>query len=237
MKANGTLKIVFMLFLPAILNIGISMIIAWVVVARLIAEGAEPSRFGVEIARTIYTYNFYWSILQVVFGVYFAKKMGWTKWLKEKYSPAGESVAKSLLLIAGLATFSLAVIFSEQFINAAMFGGWERYMEYWKLMVGNLPWWSKLYMVAIAPFTAGIFEEIIWRGYGIDTLEKRIGSNKAVLVQAIAFGFWHGISFHIIITFIIGLVYGLVYLRKRKLLQLTLAHIVTDVVGFAYAFL
>ena len=94
--------------MPDILNIGISTIIAWIVVTRLIAEGAEPSLFGIEIARTIYTYNFYWSILQVVFGVYFAKKMGWTKWLKEKYSPAGESVGKSPLLIAGLAAFSLA---------------------------------------------------------------------------------------------------------------------------------
>jgi len=35
----------------------------------------------------------------------------------------------------------------------------------------------------------------------------------------------------------VGLAFGLVYVRKRKPLQLTLAHIVTDVVGFAYAFL
>lgn len=92
-------------------------------------------------------------------------------------------------------------------------------------------------MVAIAPSPPGIFEEIIWRGYGIDTLEKRIGSNKALLVQAIVLSFWHGISLYTIITFIVGLVYGLVYLRKRKLLQLTLAHIAIDMVGFAYAFL
>lgn len=50
----------------------------------------------------------------------------------------------------------------------------------------------------------------------INTLERGIGLRKAVRVQAIAFGFWHEISFHTIITFIIGLVYGWsIYAREN----------------------
>ena len=92
-------------------------------------------------------------------------------------------------------------------------------------------------MVFIAPFTAGIFEEIIWRGYGINKLEQYVNTRKAVLVQAVAFGFWHGISFHTLITFLIGLVYGFVYARRRKLLNISIAHIVTDIIGFYLAFM
>jgi len=55
-------------------------------------------------------------------------------------------------------------------------------------MVSEMPLWSKIYLVAIAPFTAGIFEEIIWRWFGIEQLEKYYSSRTANIIQALTFG-------------------------------------------------
>ena len=49
-----------------------------------------------------------------------------------------------------------------------------------------------------------------------------------------AFGM--AISLHTLVTALIGLAYGLVYAKRRRLLNISIAHIVTDIVGFYFAF-
>ena len=126
-----------------------------------------------------------------------------------------------------------------QYVNCLIYyqGSWEKYLEYWRVITSDLPLFSKIYFVAIAPFTAGIFEEIIWRLFGIEVLEKHFGLRKTLVIQALAFAIWHGFSLHTIATFIIGLVYGYVYIKRRKLLVLSIAHVITDIIGFSLAFL
>jgi len=231
--------IVLMLFIPFILNISISTLIAFITIRSILAEGRSISEAGLEIARNIYTYNFYWSIIQVGMGLYLAKIMGGRTWLKDQFTfkDFTSKPVKSVLLILALFLIAYVLIFCESIVSANLYGGWERYMEYWRRITHTLPLWSKAYMVLIAPFTAGIFEEIIWRGYGINKLEQHVSTRKAVVVQAIAFGFWHGISIHTLITFLIGLVYGFIYAKRRKLLNISIAHIVTDIIGFYFAFM
>ena len=113
---------------------------------------------------------------------------------------------------------------------------WEEYSRLWSEVVKGIPLYARLYMVLVAPFTAGIFEEIIWRWFGIESLSRYYSVNKAVIIQAIAFGLWHGLSLHAVATMIIGLIYGLVYARRRKLLIISSSHIVTDIVGFYLSF-
>jgi len=67
-------------------------------------------------------------------------------------------------------------------------GSWEEYSRLWRRVVEGIPLYIKLYMVLVAPFTAGIFEEIIWRWFGIELLSKYYSVNRAVIIQAIAFG-------------------------------------------------
>jgi len=183
---------------------------------------------------------FYWSFIQVGVGLYVIKLLGgWSK-VKEVYSGDDllESPLRSVDLVVGLVVLTLAIIWGMQFVSAMLFcGSWEVYMQRWQGIVAGIPWIVKLYYVAIAPFTAGIFEEIIWRHFGISQLEKHYSLNKAVIIQAIAFGLWHGISLHTIATMLIGLFYGYVYAKRRKLLLLSTAHVLVDIIGFGMAFL
>ena len=78
--------IVLMLFIPFILNISISTLIAFITIRSILAEGGSVSKAGLEIVRNIYTYDFYWSIIQVRIGLYLAKIMSGRTWLKDQFT-------------------------------------------------------------------------------------------------------------------------------------------------------
>jgi len=131
---------------------------------------------------------------------------------------------------------TLGIIWCFLGLTAYMFyGGGDRFAELWRKIVEELPLYSKIYLVAIAPFTAGIFEEAIWRRFGIESLSKYYSPRKAVAIQAIAFGVWHGLTLHAVATAIVGAIYGLVYLKRKRLLTLILTHIIADIIGFSMA--
>jgi len=229
-------KVLLILFTPFILNILISSIIGMYVSYNAYLRGLRGEEIGIEVQKALYTVNFYWSIIQVGIGLYVIKLMGgWSKF-EEKLSfrDIRESPAKSLALIAALIMVTLGIIWFFLGLSAHMFyGGWGRFAESWKKVVAGLPLYSKIYLVAIAPFTAGIFEEAIWRWFGIESLSKHYSPRKAVAMQAIAFGVWHGLTLHAVATAIVGAIYGLVYLKRKRLLILVLAHIVSDIIGFS----
>jgi len=230
-KGRGTLwSTLLVLFTPFLLNIFISSAIAFSTIRAAMAEGKPLSEIRVEVACNLYKYSFLWSVIEVGLGLCLARAMGGWAWLKEQFSleDFSSNPVRSLLLILALFAVSHGLIMSEQLIQADM--------EYWRKVARALPLWSKLYLVAIAPLIAGIFEEVIWRGYGINRLEQHLGTGKAVVVQAIAFGFLHGISLHTLVAAIIGLIYGVVYVKRRRLLNISIAHMVTDVMGFCVAF-
>ena len=239
-KEIGKGKTLLILFLPAILNILIGFCIATVVAMDAIQRGVPPERIGLEVQKAMFTFSFYWSFIQVGVGLYVIKLLGGWSEVKEVYSRDDllERPLRSIDLIVGLVVLTLAIIWGMQFISAMLFcGSWEVYMQRWQEIVAGIPWIAKLYYVAIAPFTAGIFEEIIWRHFGISQLEKFYSLNKAIIIQAVAFGFWHGISLHTIATMLIGLVYGYVYAKRRRLLLLSTAHVLVDIIGFGMVFL
>ncbi|HDI75381.1 MAG: hypothetical protein DRJ52_03800 [Thermoprotei archaeon] len=239
-KANvGKGKALLVIFTPFILNMICSNVIAMSYVAGAMARGVPPEKIGILVAKAIFTYNFYWSVIQVGWGLYVVKLLGGWDIVKEKYSISdiSEKPSVSIALIIALILLSQGIIMSMQYVNCLIYyqGSWEKYLEYWHEITSDLPLFSKIYFIAIAPFTAGIFEEIIWRLFGIEVLEKYFGSNKALIVQALAFAIWHGFSLHTIATFIIGLIYGYTYLKRRKLLVISTAHVITDIIGFTFS--
>jgi len=200
--------------------------------------GLPPEEIGYEIMKTLFTYNFYWSIIQVAVGGYAIKLMGGLPEFSNALSLRRVlHRTSSIITIISLVAFATAVIWVYQLINAFIFyGGLEEYFELWRKLVSELPLWSRLYFVLVAPFTAGIFEEAIWRWYGINRLKDYYSEKKANLIQALAFGLWHGISLYTIFTSVIGYVFGLIYLRRGELGELVVAHVLTDLIGFGLAF-
>jgi membrane protease YdiL (CAAX protease family) len=88
-------------------------------------------------------------------------------------------------------------------------------------------------------FCVGISEEGLFRGYMQTHLNQVYSGRKANLIQAALFGLWHfvwhvrpldapGMLFHILYTFLIGLLFGYFYNKSHSLIPLILAHGLID---------
>ena len=120
-------------------------------------------------------------------------------------------------------------------VEPAAFG-----LEAWGCLLAEyraIPFTLALYGMAITPLTAGICEEIIWRGYLQTRLEPKLGDRGATTAQAVLFGLWHGPSPHAIFTAVFGLLFGFIYAKTRRLIPLMVAHWLGDVVGFSAMYL
>lgn len=93
-----------------------------------------------------------------------------------------------------------------------------------------------VFFIALVPLTAGITEELIWRGYFIDKLlASGRSETKAIIYSAISWSFIHGFFLpdKIAVTFLFGVIAGFYYLRQRNLLVLILTHTTVDVISYA----
>ena len=89
------------------------------------------------------------------------------------------------------------------------------------------------FLTIISYFTAGLAEELIWRGYVIPRLIESYHSvNVGVLIWSITWAFYHIDPFHIGITLLLGIVYGYSFIKIRRLTPLIYGHILFDVISF-----
>jgi len=93
-----------------------------------------------------------------------------------------------------------------------------------------------LFFLMLSPITAGFVEELIWRGYFIKKLlAKGYNKWKTILFSSVSFAFIHGffIPDKLIVTFLLGLIARIYYVRERNLVVLMGAHLMFDVIAFA----
>lgn len=96
----------------------------------------------------------------------------------------------------------------------------------------------------VLPFTVGVAEEVVYRGYALPRLVPLVGGKVwlAVLIQAFFFGLQHvaffwgdlgaGAVSKFIAMFLGGIVFGFIYVKQRRLLPLIVAHVIVDALGF-----
>ncbi len=85
----------------------------------------------------------------------------------------------------------------------------------------------------ILSITAGICEEVIFRGYGISVLERLLKNKKmALILSSLSFMSLHGLASvpwpFLVQYFIIGLILGLIYQKYRRLEILIIIHFSLD---------
>jgi membrane protease YdiL (CAAX protease family) len=89
--------------------------------------------------------------------------------------------------------------------------------------------------ILLTPLTAAFTEELIWRGHILSGFELR-GMNfwAALLISAGSFALIHGVFLpdKLLVTFILGLVTGIYYLKERSLLPIMFTHWFVDVWSF-----
>lgn len=98
--------------------------------------------------------------------------------------------------------------------------------------VGTVPFptWGILWWTTIGAVTAGIGEEIYFRGFLFERL-GRLSAPTLLVVTSLAFAVWHASPVMLLHTFLGGILLGWVYLRTRRLFPVILGHAFTNVVG------
>jgi membrane protease YdiL (CAAX protease family) len=137
------------------------------------------------------------------------------------------------LLVVTLLSFSVLLFqVIEPHIMDLVYGSgaWKRTLSEFR----KLPLVMVIYGLAITSLTAGICEEIVWRGYLQTRFERLLHGRiwTAILLQALLFGFWHGVSLFTLFPILIGIVCGYVYAKTRKLIPIMISHWLGDVIGF-----
>ncbi len=211
----GKRTIIAILFAPFMLNLIASFLIYSMVPRHLWI--LKPKEAMKELYVLIWSYQSIFMItIQVSFGLA----------LFTKTRVAYDLRRGDILLIALLVLAAELLFFIENSIQPY---GYEWFLD----VIRRIPAWAKYMNFLVAPFTAGIFEEIIWRGFGIGSLLRFTSEVKAILIQAIAFALWHISPIHVIFVFFIGLAYGFAFVKRRSLAPLIIAHILTDLIGFS----
>ncbi len=210
-------SVLLILFAPFLLNLAASF-----VTYSLVPRDMWVTDYQ-EATKILYTYI--WSyqsafmiLVQVSFGLALLRRVELSYDLKR-----GDAS-----LIVALVLLSEALFFIEYPLLPVNGTSW------FSDVMRRIPVWAKYMNALLAPFTAGVFEEIIWRGFGIENLRKFMSDSRAVVVQAVAFALWHVSPLHIPFVFIIGLAYGLAYVKRGSLGPLIVAHVITDLVGFSH---
>jgi membrane protease YdiL (CAAX protease family) len=99
-------------------------------------------------------------------------------------------------------------------------------------LILSRPFWYRLILV----LRASVVEEILFRGYIIEKVRQLTGSTAlAVIVSVAAFTYAHLSGWglvHLIPVFAGGVIFALLYIRRRDLPSNMLAHFISDGIGF-----
>ncbi|MCR5005246.1 MAG: CPBP family intramembrane metalloprotease [Clostridiales bacterium] len=94
----------------------------------------------------------------------------------------------------------------------------------------NVLFWRVLIIVILAP----LLEEFLFRRQIIDRI-RVYGEKRAVFISAVMFGLFHGNFSQMFYAFLLGLVFGYVYLRTGKLRYSIILHMLINFMGSVLA--
>jgi len=128
------------------------------------------------------------------------------------------------VIVAGMALLYLVILPGLQSADAASFGEVQAY-----------PFWLRLEICV----RAAVFEETLYRGFGIERLSELLRSRWAAALISLAVFTWRHLEnwgwMHLIVAGFGGLMLTALYLWRRSLVATMIAHFVTDAVGFLVA--
>lgn len=181
-------------------------------------------------------------VLSLAFLVWAVRREGVT--LRSIFGFERTRIVKDILLGLGVFLLMMVVMYASNLILMLVMMGPEVFQmqEMPQIDKATLPpLWYYLWGLIVLPISVGIVEEMVYRGYAQPRLEALLGNKwLALLVMAVGFGIQHiafsftsveGAVMRFIGTFIAGLVFGLLYMKMRRLLPLMIGHWLVDVIG------
>ncbi len=95
---------------------------------------------------------------------------------------------------------------------------------------------SPLRLFLIIALTPGVCEEILFRGFALRPLEKKLGPKWAVLITSLAFAIVHLDFIRLIPTFILGVAFGFVAVKTRSIFPSIILHTLNNSVAILFPY-
>lgn len=135
----------------------------------------------------------------------------WSKALRQK-------IPMLLLLGVGFSFFVSAML-SMLPLPAEMMKDYDINVK--SLFTGSLPWFSYLYVMALAPIT----EEILFRGFFTEILKHSYAPWPAVMISSLLFAIGHGQIVWIVYAFLMGVVLSFIAQKSGTIYSSIFVHI------------
>lgn len=194
-------------------------------VARSVDSQFLPYGYFAKILLWLWLFCIYFYAIKV-------EKQKFLLWDEKKYSVL--FITLSVFIIIGLVMLSNLL---PHFLT--MFGLKKEHSSILEAMLAYLK--KRPMLLILNCVTAGIVEEMIFRGYLIPRLKVLFGNGFwAVIVSALVFGMAHvtyGTVSNIIVPLFIGLIFGFYYLKYKNLKILIISHFFIDLVALSHAFI
>lgn len=94
---------------------------------------------------------------------------------------------------------------------------------------------DKIFIGFFLFFLIGPAEEIFWRGFVQNSLEKKYGRIKAFIIATLVYGFVHIWAFNLILliaALICGFFWGFIYMKTKSLIPVIISHSLWDLFIF-----
>ena len=126
----------------------------------------------------------------------------------------------TLVLVAGAWLLGIELASLQNWISPFPEDFLKRFAEFFNAL-NTLPLTAGLLLVAVLP---GVCEELLCRGFILQSLRGRFGTGAAVLLTALAFGLLHLDPFRLAPTVFLGLLFGLIVVWTGSIYPAMLAH-------------
>lgn len=167
-----------------------------------------------------------WSVLQLILLLFaYWRLKGLNRSLWHLVSINKNRLKFDIIIAIGLAILSTGIIQGSEKLMGLLFppfGGENG--------APIFPFWAIIWWMSIGSIAAGIGEEAYFRGLLMERL-GRLKPMPLLLLTSLSFSLWHLYPPMLLHTFLIGILFGAVYLRTRRLFPVMLAHMLTNAIG------
>ena len=134
----------------------------------------------------------------------------------------------TLVLVTGAWLLGIELATVQNWISPFPEDFLKRFAELFDAL-NTLPLIASLALVALLP---GVCEELLCRGFILQSLRARFGAGAAVLLTAIAFGLLHLDPFRLAPTIFLGILFGLIVVWTGSIYPAMLAHACNNAFSF-----
>lgn len=209
-------KVGLVMFLGTLIIYGVQML------AEIICQNVDVIKNNTDLYFIVSMFSTYIIAYPLIFLMF--KKIPVQEGVEKKKMKVSHILIAFLICYAGTYICNLIGTFTTTIIGAIKHSEVENVMA--NLTSQISPWVNFLIVVIAAP----IMEELLFRKFIIDRT-ARFGEGVAIVLSGLMFGLFHGNLNQFAYAFLIGVLFGFIYIKTRRIIYTIILHMIINFLG------